>query len=442
VLPSSRALARDLDVSRGTVVDAYAQLVAEGYLRTRPGSVTAVADAGVAAPARSDTSARSRRARVDLRPGLLDLAASFPRASWLRAERAVLRSAPDDVFDYGDPRGRHELRSALTAYLGRVRGVVTTPDHIVICAGFAHGLALLSRALRATGVDSVAMEDPCLPAHRDIVLDRDLHIATMPVDELGAQIHTLERLAAQAALVTPAHRYPTGATLPPDRRTRLIDWARKNDAIVIEDDYDGEFRYDRQPVGAVQGLDPEHVVYAGTTSKTLAPGIRIGWLVLPTRLVEPVIEANRHGGATPSALQQLALEYLLTNAHIDRHLRRLRLVYAARRDAITAALSDALPSLQPTGIAAGLHVLIYLTDTETTEDDVRVVADEHGVALAYLGTHWHQPGHQHQGILVGYSHPSQATFNNALHELVSVPTPRNSDQPADARIPEHVRIRP
>lgn len=420
VLPSSRALAHDLHLSRGTVVEAYAQLVAEGYVLTRPGAATIVAETAVASPAHQDSRERSPRARVDLRPGLLDLASTFPRAEWLRAERAVLRAAPDDAFDYGDPRGTSELRVALTTYLGRTRGVVTAPEHIVICAGFAHGLALLSRALRSLGADAIAMEDPCLPAHRAIVRDQELGVVAVAVDDHGAQVDVLEHASAQVAVVTPAHQYPTGVTLSPQRRTQLVKWAQHTGGVVIEDDYDGEFRYDRQPVGAVQGLDPDHVVYAGTTSKTLAPGVRVGWLVLPPRLVEPVVEANRHGGATPSALQQLVLAHLLSSGQLDRHLRRLRVGYRNRRDALVATLSDAVPSLRTTGIAAGLHLLLYLTNTATTEDEVRATAEKHGVALAYLGSHWHQPENHEQGIVVGYSRPSAAAFGDVVQDLVGI----------------------
>jgi GntR family transcriptional regulator/MocR family aminotransferase len=420
VLPSTRALARDLHLSRGTVVEAYGQLVAEGYLLARAGSVTSVADAAITLPPQHDIERGMSRARVDLRPGLLDLASTFPRADWLRAERAVLRTAPDDVFDYGDPCGTLALRNALAAYLGRARGVVTAPERIVVCAGFAHGLALLSRTLRSLGVETIALEDPCLPAHRAIVRDQGLRIAAVPVDEHGAQVDALESVDAPVAVVTPAHQYPTGVTLPPNRRTQLVKWAQRNDGLVIEDDYDGEFRYDRQPVGALQGLDPDHVVYAGTTSKTLAPGLRIGWLALPPRLVDPVVEANRHGGATPPALVQLALAHLLTTGLLDRHLRRLRVGYRTRRDALIAALGEAVPSLEPTGIAAGLHLLLYLTNTATTEDEVRATAEKHGVALAYLGSHWHQPGDHEQGLIIGYSRPSATAFADVVQDLVGI----------------------
>ena len=420
ILPSSRALAADLQLSRGTVVDAFAQLVAEGYLVARPGSATAVADRAAGLPTRHADEPPTARVRLDLRPGLLDLASTFPRTEWMRAERAALRTAPDDSFDYGDPRGTAELRDALASYLGRVRGVVAAPEHIVICAGFAHGLAILAKAMHAMGIDTVAMEDPCLPAHRAIVRDQGLRIARLPVDAEGAHMATVDSRRAGAALVTPAHQYPTGVTLSPQRRMQLVAWAQQHDRFVIEDDYDGEFRYDRQPVGALQGLDRDRVVYVGTTSKTLAPGIRIGWLVLPPRLVEPVIESTRHGGAMPSALQQLALAHLLATGQLDRHLRRLRISYRSRRDRLIAALAQAVPELAPTGIAAGLHLLLSLTGTKTSENQVRAVAEKHGIELAYLASHWHQPDGRARGVVVGYSRPSTSSFDAAVRDLVGV----------------------
>jgi len=417
ILPSSRALAADLQLSRGTVVDAFTQLVAEGYLIARPGSVTAVADRAVGLPTPHVDERPASSVRLDLRPGLLDLASTFPRTEWLRAERAALRTAPDDSFDYGDPRGTAELRAALAAYLGRARGVIAAPEHIVICAGFAHGFAILAKTLSAMGIDTVAMEDPCLPAHRAIARDQGLRIAALPVDEQGANMTTADSRRAGAALVTPAHQYPTGVTLSPQRRMQLVAWAQQHDRFVIEDDYDGEFRYDRQPVGALQGLDRDRVIYAGTTSKTLAPGIRIGWLVLPPQLVHPVIESTRLGGATPPALHQLAFAQLLTTGQLDRHLRRLRISYRSRRDRLLAALAHAVPELRPTGIAAGLHLLLYLTETAMSEAQVRAVAEEHGIALAYLGSHWHQPDGRPQGVIVGYSRPSASSFDDVVDDL-------------------------
>jgi GntR family transcriptional regulator/MocR family aminotransferase len=425
VLPSSRGLAHDLGLGRGTVVEAYSQLLAEGYLVTRPGGSTMVAAATGPVPvarASSRSSAVVSRTRVDLRPGLLDLAGTFPRAAWFRAVRSVLASAPDSAFDYGDPRGRPELREALTAYLARARGVVTTPDRIVICAGFAHGLSLLCETLRAAGVSAVAMEDPCLPAHRAVVRRHGLAVVAMPVDGDGAQVGVLGA-GVGAAVVTPAHQYPTGVTLQPRRRTELVAWARATGGVVIEDDYDGEFRYDRQPVGALQGLDPDHVVYVGTASKTIAPGVRLGWLVLPPALVDAVADMQRVGGAVPPALDQLVLAELIRSGQVDRHLRRLRLGYRRRRDMLIAALDQLGPDVTTTGIAAGLHLVARLSEGAATEDDVRAAAEGRGVALAFLGPHYHG-GVDHdlrdQGVVVGYARQSAARFPRAVRELTAI----------------------
>lgn len=417
VLPSSRGLAHDLGLGRGTVVEVYSQLLAEGYLFTHPGGATTVGLEGATPPSAPARPAAAARARLDLRPGLLDLASTFPRSAWLRAVRVVLNTATDDVFDYGDPRGRPELREELARYLARARGVVTTPERIMICAGFGHGLSLVAQALRWTGITSMAMEDPCLPAHREIVGRHGLAVASLPVDDHGARIHDLARLDVCAAVLTPAHQYPTGVTLQPARRSQLVAWARDCEGVVVEDDYDGEFRYDRQPVGSVQGLDPDHVIYAGTVSKTMAPGIRIGWLVLPERLVDPVVEAHRVGGAAPAALEQLALAHLLRDGHIDRHLRRMRVGYRKRRDVLVAALDELRPALTPTGVAAGLHLVVKLSNAN--EDNVRSTAKARGIALAYLRNHHHGPGGA-GGVVVGYARQSPSTFPEAVKELVAL----------------------
>jgi GntR family transcriptional regulator/MocR family aminotransferase len=275
-LPSSRALAQDLGIARNTVADAYGQLVAEGWLVARQGSGTRVAERAPAVEAAASAPAgEARPPRYDLRPGAPDLSA-FPRATWLRATRRALNDAPDAALGYGDPRGRAELRQALSTYLARARGVRVTPDRLVVCSGFTQGLALICEALRGRGASTLAMEAYGLPTYRDVAEARGLRLTHLPVDAHGASV--AELADAAAAVLTPAHQFPLGAPLAPARRGRAVEWAGATGGVIIEDDYDGEFRYDRQPVGAMQALAPEHVVYAGTASKTLAPGLRLGWL--------------------------------------------------------------------------------------------------------------------------------------------------------------------
>jgi GntR family transcriptional regulator / MocR family aminotransferase len=301
----------------------------------------------------------------------------------------------------------------------------------VICAGFGHGLSLLAPVLRDAGAGTVAMEDPCLPVHRTLIAGHGLAVAPLPVDDAGARTDRLDAIGAGAVIVTPAHQYPTGVTLQPGRRAALVVWARREGACVIEDDYDGEFRFDRQPVGAVQGLAPDQVVYAGTVSKTLAPGVRLGWLVLPPRLVDPVVAMNgmARGGWTPPVLEQLTLAELIVTGRFDAHLRRLRAAYRARRDTLLAALAD-LPGARPRGIAAGLHLLVLLPRRATTEAGIRARAEARGIALAYLGPHRHRRGDHRPGVVIGFARPPASRFDRSVREAVDVLRSALAGQPA------------
>lgn len=272
-LPSSRALAADLGIARNTVADAYADLIAEGWLTARQGSGTRVAPRAVPErPAAPTPSRVPGRLPYSLMPGTPDLA-SFPRAEWLKATRRALAAAPHDAFGYGDPRGRPELREALAGYLSRVRGVRADPGHVVVCSGFAHGLQLLAQVLRARGARTLAVEPYGLDAHWDIVHRAGLKTAPLGRDALGTRAQ--DPGDADAVLLNPAHQFPLGGALLPERRAAVVEWARRTGGLILEDDYDGEFRYDRQPVGALQDLDPGRVVHLGTASKSLAPGC--GW---------------------------------------------------------------------------------------------------------------------------------------------------------------------
>ncbi|NEB82213.1 PLP-dependent aminotransferase family protein, partial [Streptomyces sp. SID14478] len=333
-LPPYRALAADLGVARNTVADAYAELVAEGWLTARQGSGTRVAER-TRPPGRTErvpkeAPVRPRGPLHDLRQGTPD-ASAFPRAAWAAAYRRALTDAPAAAFGPGDPQGRIELRTALTEYLARARGVRTDPGRIVICSGFAHALRLLYGESVLRG--PLAVESYGLGFHRSL-LDR-AGVRTMPltVDQDGACIEELGGPGkVRGVLLTPAHQFPTGGPLHPGRRAAVVDWARARGGIVVEDDYDGEFRYDRKPVGAVQGLDPERVVYVGSVSKSLSPALRLGWMVLPRHLVADVLEAKGEREAWASGPDQLALAEFLRAGAYDRHVRRMRQRYRARRD--------------------------------------------------------------------------------------------------------------
>jgi GntR family transcriptional regulator/MocR family aminotransferase len=415
-LPSSRAFAAQLGVSRGIVVEAYEQLIAEGYLAARPGGATHVAQA--AAPVASH---RSRpptpRPEIDFRPGRPDLD-EFPRAAWLRSMRRVLTDAPSDRLGYLDGRGVPELRNALADYLNRVRGTCAEPDDLVVTTGFVQGLALLAKVLHVAGARRVAMEDPSQVEAREAIRAAGLEVVGVPVDDDGIRLDALDATDADAVLVTAAHQYPTGAVLPPDRRAGLVAWATRRAAVVIEDDYDAEFRYDREPIGAIQGLDPARVVYAGSASKVLAPGLRLGWLIAPPELGERIARAKRAADHGSAALDQLAFADYLARGELDRHLRRLRPIYRRRRDALIDALRRHLPDFHPVGASAGLHVLVWLPpglDDVAAADAARAA----GIAIDPVAPQRLEPSDR-GGLIFGYGSITEAAIEPAVQRLSEV----------------------
>ncbi|MES9523966.1 PLP-dependent aminotransferase family protein [Streptomyces capoamus] len=419
-LPSSRALAADLGIARNTVTEVYADLVAEGWLTARQGSGTRVAPGDPHGPAAPAAPAPPRRTpalpRHDLVPGTPDLAA-FPRTEWLKATRRALATAPFHALGYGDPRGRPELRTALAGYLARARGVRADPDTLVITAGFSHALTLLGKVLRARGVRTVAVESYGLDVHWALLRAAGLATPPLPYDDLGTDPG--DPGGAGAVLLTPAHQFPMGTPLHPDRRAAVVAWARRTGGLVLEDDYDGEFRYDRQPVGALQGLAPDRVVYLGTASKSLAPGLRLGWMVLPPALAAEVTAAKGRAD-TVGALEQLTLAEFLASGAYDRHVRSSRLRYRRRRDALAAAVTARAPEVHVTGIAAGLHAVLRLPPG--TEESVVQAAAWQGLALHGLSFHRHPQAVTAplDALVVGYGTPPDSAWAGALEALCRV----------------------
>jgi GntR family transcriptional regulator/MocR family aminotransferase len=417
-LPSSRTLAADLGIARNTVAEAYGQLVAEGWLTARQGSGTRVADAAArtqepAAGTRSP--AALRPGQYDLRPGSPDLSA-FPRAGWLSAARKALSAAPSQALGYGDPRGLPELRTVLAGYLARARGVRASPDRIVVCTGFTQGLALLGQVLRDVGVTRIAVEEYGQPGPARALTAAGLAPVMLSVDDGGAVLDPAP--GAEAMLLTPAHQFPLGSVLSPQRRADAARWAVGAGGLIIEDDYDGEFRYDRQPVGALQALAPEHVAYVGTASKTLAPGLRLGWLVLPARLVDAVADAKARADGHTSSLEQLTLAEFITSGAYDRHVRRQRLNYRRRRDRLIAALSRHAPDVRLTGIAAGLHAVAELPPGQP-EQQVIARAAARGVAIEGLGGYALGDHVRGPALVIGYAAPPDHAYTTALARLTA-----------------------
>jgi GntR family transcriptional regulator/MocR family aminotransferase len=358
-LPSSRSLATELGVSRGLVLDAYDQLAAEGYFTTRVGSATRVADTATSTPTSPPPVALAPPLEIDFRPGVPDLT-SFPMRDWLWAWGNVSHVLPATAVGYGDPRGATALREVLAAYLRRVRGASANPERLVICNGFAQGLHLLLRALASHGVRQVALEDPGDRDSDAVVTSAGLTGVPVSTDERGIDVEPLAATGAGAVVLTPAHQTPTGGVLAPERRQRLVAWARATDAVIIEDEYDNEFRYDRQPVGSIQGLAPDRAAAVGSVSKSLAPALRLGWILCPEWLVESVVREKRLADRGSPGLDQLVLARLIESGRFDRHLRHMRTVYASRRRALVDAFHRHAPGIALGGLAAGFHAVAKL----------------------------------------------------------------------------------
>ena len=338
---------------------------------------------------------------VDFGYGRANLAA-FPRAAWLRSVRRVLTETADERLGYLDGRGAVELRSALAAYLNRVRGTNANPEAIVITNGYAQAVSLLVGVLAARGATTLAVEDPSASDDaRPIAEARGMNVVGVPVDDDGVRVDAVAKLDADVLILTPSHQWPTGGVLSPEARAAVLAWAQRTGALIVEDDYDAEYRYDRAPIGAIQGLDPDRVAYAGTASKTLAPGFRLGWIILPAELVEPFAEAKLLADRGSPILDQLTFADFISRGEFDRHLRRMRPVYRSRRDALLAALAQHLPELEPAGIAAGLHLVTWLPQ-DLDEETVIAAAAREGVAVAAVLPYRLSPAAR-GGLIFGYS---------------------------------------
>jgi GntR family transcriptional regulator / MocR family aminotransferase len=433
-LPATRVLAAELRVSRGVVTEAYQRLVEDGHLAGRGRAGTTVVAAPAATPPATHEplptatsvfgdpadlavfdNVRAAPARIDLSPGVPDLAA-FPRSAWLRAERAVLdRLAPSD-FGYGDPRGTPALRGAVSHWLARNRGIRVDPAEVVVVAGVSQALGLLAQVLRADGIDAVAVEDPGSLGVRQHLRNHGLRTPPVPVDEGGLCVDELYDADARAVMLTPAHQFPTGVVLDGDRRRRLMRWASEG-GLVIEDDYDAEHRYDRPPVPALRSVLPEQVCYTGSVSKLLAPALRVGWVLVPSRYAGAMVAAKRNADLGNAALPQLVLAELMGSGELERHLRFLRRRHVRRRDAMIRAIRTRLPGATVHGAAAGLHLMVTF-DRDLDDTELATAALAVGVKVQPLS--WHsQRGHR-PGLVLGYAANPPAVIEDGIAALSDV----------------------
>ncbi|WP_150116428.1 PLP-dependent aminotransferase family protein [Williamsia herbipolensis] len=413
-LPPYRSLAADLQMARGTVAGVYQELIAEGWLVARVGSATRVADLTHVATTPYSRPDQPAVPAYDFRLGQPQ-PALFPRADWIRSTRRAVEAAPHSAFGVGDPQGHLATRKALAAYLGRVRGVRTDEHHIVLTTSVSQSLELLSRTVFG---DTVAVESYGLPFHREVIERGGTRVTPIAIDAGGLDVSRLAESAATAVVVTPSHQYPTGHALDPRRRAHLVDWARTRGGLIVEDDYDGELRYDRDPVGAIQGLAPEDVIYLGSAGKSLSPAVRIGWIVVPDRILADVVRAKGLREATASIVDQMVFADMIESGAYDRHVRRSRSHYRVRRDAITATMQAR--GVEVSGMSAGLHAV--LTVSPTVEARALELAAQRRFVVAGLDGFRHPDATPlpSGGIVVGFATPPEHRFQADIAALADL----------------------
>lgn len=428
-LPSTRALSEELAVARATVVEAYEQLSSEGYLETRSGSGTRVA---AELPETLLTSAPKQKAKQPVRAGqkreparpfrsgLVDWE-NFPHDEWGRLLGRFWRNPPVTLLEHNDAFGWLPLREAIARHLYEWRGIDCAAEQVIVTAGGTDAFDLIGRAVLTEG-DEVWFEEPGYPTARRIFSQGGVAAVPVPVDAEGLLVaRGIERApAARAAFVTPARQYPTGVTMPLARRLELLDWAAETDAIVIEDDYDSEYRYVGKPLPALMSLDTHaRVIYTGTFSKVFSPIVRLGYIVVPKALAGRFREERLSHGAPPSLMAQPALAEFMNSGAFAIHIRRMRRIYAARRRALIEALKPGEGALYEIDASpAGLMLLLRLPAGVSDEDTVRTL-ETHGIETQALSGHYAGRSRQ-QGLLLSFAGFSEADLEKAAGMLIEV----------------------
>lgn len=419
-LPATRRLAIDLGISRGVVVEAYGELLVQGYLVAEGRASPRVASmrSGIADAAAQAEERPPRSYRFDMAPEVPDMG-MFPRREWLRSLRFALETAPDQSLDYGDPRGAPELRAALADYLGRTRGVVTDPDCVVVCQGSIQAIDLACRALAAHGALRMAVEDPCAHGIRYSCRYAGLEAISTTVEDETARVEEIIAAAPDAAIVSPVHQFPTGAVLPAAGRRRLLRWLESAAGALIEDDYDAEYCYTGNVAPALQGSARDRVIYVGSASKALTPAIRLGWAVFPARLAKTAGELKEALDGGSPAVEQIALAHMIGHSVYERHVRRVRVEYRRRRHAMLDALAHRLPGARVSGADAGLHFAMRLS-ASVDRAAVERRANARRIRLRAMESFMAQRPTLASTLLIGYGRLPAAAAGAAVEALADV----------------------
>lgn len=425
-LPPTRELASHLGISRNVVVEAYEQLFAEGYIEGRQGSGTYVAE-GAYLDKQEKTDFLSffeiqhlkedTNDVIDFRSGLpaLDM---FPRNTWGQIVKQVCTDTPNSVFGYGYPEGRAELRHILSRYLKRTRGVHCHPDQLVITSGATQALSLIANLLLSPG-DEVMIEDPITSEIQTIFTSPGASLYPIPVDEQGMKTDIIPLNKKPSFIfVTPSHQFPLGGTLPIQRRIQLIQFARKVDCFIVEDDYDSEFRYQGAPIHSLQGLDPDRVIYIGTFSKILSPALRLGYLILPPSLTKRCKDLKWFTDLHTPSLQQLSIARFIDERHLERHIRKMKKVYKTRRDHVKKCLSEAFDDkVKVSGDTTGLHLVAEFQNTAFTNQKVSEIMEEYKVKVYPVELHTIQKGVHQNKIILGYGNLATEEIQDGIQRL-------------------------
>ncbi|NGQ95730.1 PLP-dependent aminotransferase family protein [Brevibacillus sp. SYP-B805] len=428
-LPSTRKLAQEFGIARNVAIDAYEQLIAEGYLIGRTGSGTFVAEGiiamasdmhGEAEPA--DMAGQQHRSDPPDQEGIIHFLTgtpdlrSFPRKVWAKYLKNAAEDSPGVLYDYGDIRGEEELRSEISVYLHRTRGMRCSAGQIMIVSGSSEGLALIAKALRPD-YSSIYLENPTIEITQHIFRQTEYRITPVEVDESGMKLHEIAHFQdGHLMLLTPSHHFPSGSILSIQRRQHAVRLAEKADSYIIEDDYDGDFRLKGVPIPPLYTLNPDRVIYVGTFSKTLAPGLRIGFLVLPRRLVSRFASVKEELNIRSPSIPQIALARFIRDGRLDRHIHKMKTIYRNRRNVLIEAVKRHFGDRAVIrGDEAGMHVLVEFPQGPFDVDWQRSIA--YGVKIHCVEEYSLVKGsHSHQ-ILLGYGNIREEEIETGIERL-------------------------